>query len=266
MNVARKIVITSGKGGVGKTTICANLGSKLASLNQRVVMLDVDLGLNNLDVVMGIENKVVYDIVDVIEGKCRAKQALIQDRRQPSLYTMPSAHIYTKNKVTGYGVKRVVDQLAESFDYVLIDCPAGIDSGFHRAVFSASEAIVVTTPHIASIRDADKVISILNSYSLNSVNFVINRIRGDLVLNGQMIDVKNIANLLKVKLLGIIPDDDEISTSSSLGASINNRSESYLAFKYLSKNVHMGSSKMFDYTQKYRGFIGNIKRNLRRRV
>lgn len=264
--MARKIVITSGKGGVGKTTICANLGSMLASRGLRVAMLDVDLGLNNLDVVMGIENKVVFDIVDVIEGKCRAKQALIQDRRHPSLFVMPSAHIYTKNKVTGYGVKRVVDQLAQTFDYVLIDCPAGIDSGFHRAVFSASEALVITTPHIASIRDADKVISILNSYDLSSVNFIVNRIRGDLVLNGQMIDVKNIQQLLKVDLVGVIPDDDNISTCSMVGGAVNKKEDSYIAFSALADSLHSGSQQMYDYTYKYRGFIGGFKRSLRKRV
>lgn len=264
--MARKIVITSGKGGVGKTTICANLGIRLASLGLRVAMLDLDIGLNNLDVVMGIENKVVYDIVDVIEGKCRAKQALIQDLRQPSLYTMPSAHIYTENKITGYGVKYVVDQLAESFDYVLIDCPAGIDSGFHRAVFSASEAIVVTTPHIASIRDADKVISILNSYDLSGIRFIVNRIRGDLVLNGQMIDVKNIVALFKVPLLGVIPEDDQISTCSSIGGGVNSKTDSYIAFQNLCNNLHNGTNYILDYTSKYKGFLGSLKRNLKKRI
>jgi septum site-determining protein MinD len=264
--VARKIVITSGKGGVGKTTICANLGLRLANLGLRVVMLDLDIGLNNLDVVMGIENKVVYDIVDVIEGKCRAKQALIQDSRQPSLYTMPSAHIFTQNKITGYGIRFVVEQLSESFDYVLLDCPAGIDSGFHRAVFSASEAIVITTPHIASIRDADKVISILNSYELSNISCIVNRLRGDLVLSGQMIDVNSIVNLLKVKLLGVIPEDDEISTSSSLGVGVERKTESFIAFKNLCSNLHNGTSYMIDYTLKYRGLIGGIKRSLKRKV
>jgi len=264
--MARKIVITSGKGGVGKTTICANLGIRLSSLGLRVVMLDLDIGLNNLDVVMGIENKVVYDIVDVIEGKCRAKQALIQDLRQPNLYTMPSAHIYTQNKITGYGVKYVVDQLSEQFDYVLLDCPAGIDSGFHRAVFSASEAIVITTPHISSIRDADKVISILNSYDLGNISFIINRLRGDLILSGQMIDVNNITNLLKVKLLGVIPEDDEISHSLSLGLGVANKTESFIAFKNLCDNLHNGTNHIVDYTLKYRGLLGSIKRGLKRRV
>jgi septum site-determining protein MinD len=264
--MARKIVITSGKGGVGKTTICANLGIRLASQGLRVVMLDMDIGLNNLDVVMGIENKVVYDIVDVIECKCRAKQALIQDKRQPSLYTMPSAHIYTQNKVTGYGVKFVVDQLSETFDYVLLDCPAGIDSGFHRAVFSASEAIVITTPHISSIRDADKVVSILNSYELTSIKFVINRLRGDLVLNGQMIDVKSITKLLKIKLLGVIPEDDEISTSSSLGLGVSKQTDSHIAFKNLYSNLHNGTINILDYTSKYKGIFGSIKRNLKKRI
>ena len=182
--MARKIVITSGKGGVGKTTICANLGARLASLGFRVCLMDVDIGLNNLDVVMGIEKKVMFDIIDVIEGRCRAKQALVQDHRIQSLYVMPSAHSYSASNVTGDKIKEVIDALDPSFDYILIDCPAGVEAGFHRAVYSANEAIVVVTPHISSVRDADKVLSILAGYDLVHKSIIINRIRGDLVLSG----------------------------------------------------------------------------------
>ena len=260
--MARKIVVTSGKGGVGKTTICANLGVRLAMLNQRVVLLDLDIGLNNLDVVMGVENKVVYDIADVIEGKCRLKQALVQDARCPSLYILPSNKIFTTTKINSYNIKAIVDALADTFDYVIIDCPAGIDSGFHRAIYSASEAIVVCTPHISSIRDADKVLTILNSYNLSSVVFVVNRVRGDLILNGQMIDVDHISNLLKSNLLGVIPDDDSISTNQSTAKLATRGGES---FELLAKNIHFCQSKIFNYKSNYSGIFGALKRKIRQK-
>ena len=190
--MARKIVITSGKGGVGKTTVCANLGVQLANLGFRVALFDADIGLNNLDVVMGIENRVVYDIADVIKGKCRIKQALVQDERYPTLYVMPSAQMENKQILSGEQIKLVVDLVSPNFDYILIDCPAGVDIGFHRAVFSANEALVVVTPHISSVRDADKVLSILSNYKLHSKSLIINRVRGDMLLNGEIISIEKI--------------------------------------------------------------------------
>lgn len=258
--MSRKIVITSGKGGVGKTTICANLGIKLAEMGQKVVMLDVDIGLNNLDVVMGIENKIVYDIADVVEGKCRLKQALVQDIRHPSLYVLPSNKIFTTTKINSFNIKAIVEALGEIFDYVIIDCPAGIDGGFHRAVYSASEAIVVCTPHISSIRDADKVLTILNSYKLNSIGFIVNRVRGDLIINGQMIDVNQICSLLKADLVGVVPDDDSISTSKSMVLKKSNGSE---AFRVLADNVHLAKNNIYDYKSRYKGLFGSLKRKIR---
>ena len=258
--MARKIVVTSGKGGVGKSTICANLGLKLAQMGQKVVMLDVDIGLNNLDVLMGVENKVVYDIADVVEGKCRIKQALIQDLRSPLLYILPSNKIFTTTKITSFNIKAVVDALGDIFDYVIIDCPAGIDSGFHRAVYSASEALVVCTPHISSIRDADKVLTILNNYNLNNIGFVVNRVRGDLIINGQMIDVSQISNLLKANLVGVVPDDDSISTGRSMAIT---KSTGGNAFEILAKNIHYCQNVMFDYKSKYKGLFGSLKRKIR---
>lgn len=263
--MARKIVITSGKGGVGKTTICANLGARLASLGFRVCLIDVDIGLNNLDVVMGIEKRVMFDIIDVIEGRCRAKQALVQDHRIASLYVMPSAHSYSSANVTGEKIKEVIISLDSNFDYILIDCPAGVESGFHRAVFCANEAIIVVTPHISSIRDADKVLSILSGYDLMHKSLVVNRIRGDLVLNGEMLEVDEISRILKVKLLGVIPEDDDISALSTIGG-LASGNVAGRAFTLLCENLHEGTKKIYDYTMKYRGFFGNFRRNLKRKI
>lgn len=263
--MARKIVLTSGKGGVGKTTVCANLGVRLSNLGFRVCLVDVDIGLNNLDVIMGVENKVMFDICDVIRAKCRVKQALIQDSRYPSLYILPSAHTNINGNITGENVKNVIDMLDQSFDYILIDCPAGVDAGFHRAVFSANEALIVVTPHISSIRDADKVLTILSSYNLFSTGLVVNRVRGDLLLSGDMISVEKISELLGVKIVGVIPDDDEVSTLSSLGAfSLN--SAGTRAFSLLAENVHNGTRKVYDCTLKYKGFMGTIRRTIKKRV
>ena len=263
--MARKIVITSGKGGVGKTTICANLGATLAELDFRVCLIDVDIGLNNLDVVMGIEKHVMFDIIDVTEGRCRARQALVQDKRISSLYIMPSAHSYSYSAVSGEKIKKVVDDLDASFDYILIDCPAGVEAGFHRAVFCASEALVVVTPHISSVRDADKVLSILSGYDLVHKKIIVNRIRGDLVLNGEMLEVGEIVKVLKTSLLGVVPEDDDISALSTVGG-LALSSVSGRAFSLLAENLHEGTKKIYDYTMKYRGFFGNLRRNLKRKV
>lgn len=264
--MARKIVLTSGKGGVGKTTICANLGVALARLNKRVVLVDVDIGLNNLDVVTGVENKIVYDIVDVIEGKCRIKQALVQDINFPNLYIMPSAHSYNKAQVTAENVKKVIEGLNDYFDFVLIDCPAGIDEPFKRAVSGADEALVVVTPHLSSLRDADKVLMLLSSYDIKEYSLVVNRVRGDMVLDKEMIDCKKISELLDAKLSGIIPEDDNITTFLSVGRTVNKSCESYEAFNMLARNILGETNKVYDCTEKYRGLFGFFKRALRRKV
>lgn len=265
--MARKIVITSGKGGVGKTTLCANLGLCLAKKGFRVMLLDVDIGLNNLDVISGIENKVVFDVVDIIEGKCRPRQALIQHPDFPSLYILPSAHAYNVGKVDGNSLRAVVNHLSSSFDYILIDCPAGIELGFHRAVFCASEAIIVTTPHISAVRDANKVASILNGYYLTNINLVVNRVRGDLVLSNNMLSAEDLAKSLEIPLLGVIPESDEISTLSSVyGSALVCEKEVGKAFEIIAENLHNGGCKKFDYTEKYKGFFGKIKQNLKRRI
>ncbi|HHW90264.1 MAG TPA: septum site-determining protein MinD [Clostridiales bacterium] len=261
--MARKIVICSGKGGVGKTAVCANLGMSLAKMGLRTVLIDTDIGLNNLDVAMGIENKIVYDIIDVIENRCRVKQALIPDAMYDNLCTLAS-HGQAAKKITGANIKYIVNCLAESFDYILLDCPAGIEVGFHRAVAASDEAIIVTTPHISSIRDADKVVSILNNYMIGSMSLIINRVRGDLILNYEMLDIDNIIELLGIMPLGVVPESDDISAYTSMGARLKSGSEAQKAFDILAHNLHYGTQKMYDCTSKFKGVLGKIKRNLKR--
>lgn len=263
--MARKIVITSGKGGVGKTTICANLGARLASLGFRVAVIDTDLGLNNLDVVLGLENKVAFDLLDVIEGRCRVKQALIQDTRYPLLYVLPSTHLENLFKISDKSIKHIVDSIDYNFDYILLDCPAGIGNGFHRAVYCADEAIVVVTPHISSIRDADKVVSILGNYNLTDKYLVINRARGDLILNGESFSIESIIEKMKIKILGVIPEDDDIPTLSLMGG-ISGSSFCGRAFSLLAENLYNGSKKVYDCTYKYKGFFGSLRRTLKRKI
>ncbi len=263
--MARKIVVTSGKGGVGKSTICANLGVYLSRLGFRVLLMDADIGLNNLDVIMGMDKKVLFDITDVVSGKCRVRQALLQDQNYPSLYLLPSAHTYSSSKITGEHVKNVIDTIDHSFDYILIDCPAGVEAGFHRAVYAATEAIVVVTPHLSSIRDADKVVGLLGEYKIESKGIVINRMRGDLLLSGEMIDIESIVKAMGITLLGVIPEDDAMGKMSADGR-IMTDCESARAFTLLAENVHNGSKKIYDCTYKYRGLIGYMKRNIKKHV
>ena len=190
--MARVIVLTSGKGGVGKTTVTANLGMHLASKNYRVCMIDMDIGLNNLDVVMNMEDRVIYSMIDVIERKCRLKEALVQDDHFPLLYILSSGGLNRNLTIQISQIKEIIYELGQIFDYVLIDCPAGIDAGFKRAVSCADEALIITTPHLSSVRDADKVVTILSSYGISNKRFVINRARGDLIKDKVMIDVYDI--------------------------------------------------------------------------
>ncbi len=261
--MARKIVVTSGKGGVGKTTVCANLGVYLSKLGFRVVMIDVDIGLNNLDVIMGIERHVVFDITDVVSGKCRVRQALIQDPNYPSLYVLPSSHTYSASKISGEHIKNITEIIDHSFDYILIDCPAGVENGFHRAVFPANEALIVVTPHLSSIRDADKVVGLLGEYDIQNKGLVINRMRGDLLLSGEIMNVESIVKAMGIPLLGVIPEDDKVSKMSSDGR-IFTDCESARAFTLMAENIHEGSKKIYDCTYKYRGLFGYFKRNIKK--
>ena len=208
--MGKVIVITSGKGGVGKTTTTANIGTGLAMLGKKVVVVDADIGLRNLDVVMGLENRIVYDIVDVVEKVCRLKQGLIRDKRY-------AAQTKDKSAIKPEQMLELCNELKEEFDYILIDSPAGIELGFQNAVAGADESIVVTTPEISAVRDADRVIGLLEAKGLNSPKLVINRIRPDMVKKGDMMNIEDMIDILAIDLLGVVPDDEAIVVSTNRG-------------------------------------------------
>lgn len=211
------IVITSGKGGVGKTTTTANIGTGLAKLDKKVVLIDTDIGLRNLDVVMGLENRIVYNLVDVIEGNCRYKQALIKDRNHSNLFLLPSAQTKDKTSVTPEQIRKLVAELKEEFDYVILDCPAGIEQGFKNAIAAADRALIVTTPEVSAIRDADRIIGLLEAHNITQIDLIVNRIRMDMVRRGEMMSIEDVVEILAVDLIGAVPDDENIVISTNQG-------------------------------------------------
>ena len=236
---ARVIVITSGKGGVGKTTTTANIGAALADKGHKVLLIDTDIGLRNLDVVMGLENRIVYDLIDVIEGRCRVSQALIKDKRCPNLVLLPAAQIRDKNDVNTDQMKELIYSLKDSFDYILIDCPAGIEQGFKNAIAAADEAIVVTTPEVSATRDADRIIGLLEAAGIKSPRIVVNRLRIDMVKDKNMLSVEDILDILAVKLLGVVPDDETVVISTNKGEPLVYKGDSLAAkaFKNIASRI-----------------------------
>ena len=218
--MAKVITITSGKGGVGKTTSTANLGTALAALGHKVAVVDADIGLRNLDVVMGLENRIVYDLVDVIEGNCRLRQALIKDKHLPELYLLPAAQTKDKDAVTQDEMIELVDQLRDEFEYVLIDCPAGIESGFKNAIAGADEILIVTTPEVSAVRDADRIIGLCEAYGKGQPRLILNRYRPKMVRNGEMMSVDDVLQILAIDLIGIIPEDEDVITSTNKGETL----------------------------------------------
>ena len=211
------IVVTSGKGGVGKTTTTANVGTGLAKLGYSVVLIDTDIGLRNLDVVMGLENRIVYNLVDVVEGKCRIKQALIKDKKYSNLFLLPSAQTRDKTSVSPEQMKKLTDELREEFDYIILDCPAGIEQGFKNAIAGADRAVIVTTPEVSAIRDADRIIGLLEANEIKKMELIINRIRMDMVKRGDMMSQEDVVDILAIDLLGIVPDDENIVIATNQG-------------------------------------------------
>ena len=211
------MVITSGKGGVGKTTTTANIGTGLALLGYSVVLIDTDIGLRNLDVVMGLENRIIYNLVDVVEGNCRMKQALIRDKRCQNLYLLPSAQTRDKSSVNPGQMRKLVEDLREEFDYILLDCPAGIEQGFQNAIAGADRALVVTTPEVSAIRDADRIIGLLEASQMQEIDLIVNRVRMDMVRRGDMMSVADVADILAVNVIGAVPDDEDVVISANQG-------------------------------------------------
>lgn len=215
------IVITSGKGGVGKTTTTANLGTALALQGKKVCLVDTDIGLRNLDLILGLDNRIIYDLVDVIEGRCKVHQALVKDKRvDDKLFLLPAAQTTDKNAVTPEQMKNLIDELKREYDYVLIDCPAGIEQGYRNAIAGADSAIVVTTPEISAVRDADRIIGLLEKEPINPPKLIINRIKKDLISQDDMMDINDITTHLSIDLLGIIVDSEEVISSSNKGEPI----------------------------------------------
>ncbi|WP_294372141.1 septum site-determining protein MinD [uncultured Clostridium sp.] len=233
------IVITSGKGGVGKTTTTANIGTALASLGKKVVVIDGDTGLRNLDVLLGLENRIVYTIIDVIEGRCRLKQGLIKDKRFQNLCLLPTAQTKDKDDISPQEMLKIVNELKEEFDYVLIDSPAGIEQGFENAVIGADKAIVVVNPEITSVRDADRVIGKLDAKGLEDHAVIINRLNYEMTKNGDMLDVSDIIETLSIELLGVVPDDKNITVSTNKGEPIvlDENAVSGKAFKNIARRI-----------------------------
>lgn len=257
--MARKIVVTSGKGGAGKTTVTANLGYRLTKTGARVLMADADFGLNNLDVLVESSGGSPFDLGDVLSGKCRPKQAIVGVEASPNLYLLPPKKTCGES-VGVYDFKKVISELSPNFDFILIDSPAGIGEPFLRAISAADEALVVVNPHIFSLRDADKVIAVLKSYGVEKTDVVVNRMRGDLVLNGSMFSVEEIENALNDSVIGVIPEDDEVLNGIAYS------SRSARAFKRLAESVKDGGGKTIDYLRPYKGFFGSIKRELKSRL
>jgi septum site-determining protein MinD len=215
--MSRTIVVTSGKGGVGKTTSSANLGMSLAKLGRKVVLVDADFGLRNLDLLLGLENRVVYTALEVINRECKLDQALVKDKRQPNLSLLAAPQTRNKTAITAAHMKALVEVLSRYFDYVLVDCPAGIETGFQNAIAGAKEAIIVTTPEISAVRDADRVIGLLEANRIKDIKLIINRLRPAMVKNNDMMSVEDVLEILSVKLIGVIPDDEQVIVSTNRG-------------------------------------------------
>ncbi len=254
------IVITSGKGGVGKTTTSANLGTGLVIEGKKVALVDTDIGLRNLDVVMGLENRIVYDLVDVVEGTCKINQALIKDKRYSGLYLLPAAQTRDKMAVSEEQMKVVIAELREQFDYVIVDCPAGIEHGFKNAIAAADSAIVVTIPEVSAVRDADRIIGLLSAHGITEPKLIINRIRPEMVKRGDMMSIEDTLDILGIPLLGIIPEDENIIRSSNLGEPIvTSGFKAGMAYRNIVKRI-MGQEIPFMNIEDDLGFFNKLKK------
>lgn len=255
------IVITSGKGGVGKTTTSANLGTGLALAGKKIAMIDADIGLRNLDVIMGLENRIVYDLIDVIEGNCRLKQALIRDKRYENLFLLPAAQTKDKDAISPEQMSKLCESLKEEFDYIIIDCPAGIERGFKNAIAGADRAIVVTTPEVSAVRDADRIIGLLESNELSHPMLILNRIRVDMVKKGDMMAMEDVTEILAIDILGIVPDDETIVISANKGepAVTDEKSKAGQAYRNISQRI-LGNQVPLMELDDNSGFLDKVRK------
>lgn len=260
---AKAIVVTSGKGGVGKTTTTANVGMALAKLGEKVAVIDTDVGLRNLDVVMGLEGRVVYDLIDVFEGKCKLKQALVRDKRVETLHLLPASQTRDKSALSIEQMQKTVRLLfeEEGFDRVIIDSPAGIESGFQTAASAADGALVVVNPEVSSVRDADRIIGLLEARQISEVRLIINRMRPEMVKRGDMLEVDDVLEILGVKLIGMVLEDEQVLVSTNLGspASLNGESKAGQAFRDIARRIR-GEDVPFAGSEQSGGLMAMLKR------
>jgi len=258
------VTITSGKGGVGKTTATANIGASLASLGRRVVCIDADIGLRNLDVVMGLENRIVYDLVDIVEGRAKLRQAMIKDKRIPELYLIPAAQTRDKTAVSPGDMIRLGDELRDEFDYVLIDSPAGIERGFRNAIAPADLVLIVTNPEVSSVRDADRIIGLIEAESKGPGKLIVNRIKPEMVKRGDMLDTADILDVLAIELIGVVPEDEDVVVASNQGNPVaqNKESRAGRAFHNIARRLE-GEDVPFETLEAGDGFFGKLSRLMR---
>lgn len=259
---AKVITVTSGKGGVGKTTTVANVAAALAAEGQRVVCIDLDIGLRNLDVVLGLENRIVYDLVHVVEKSCRLRQAMIKDKRVPELYLIPSAQTRDKSAVTPEDMVRVCDELRADFDFVFLDCPAGIEGGFRNALAPADKVLVVTNPEVAAVRDADRIIGLVEADQKGPAQLILNRYRYAMVERGEMLSIEDVLDILAIDLIGVVPEDPDVITAGNMGspASLNKElavGQAYrdIAARLLGRDVPFMSLKPKSWYEKLGSFL-----------
>lgn len=261
----RVIVITSGKGGVGKTTTSANIGTALAKNGASVVLIDTDIGLRNLDLLLGLENRIVYTLVDVVEERCKLKQALVKDKKNPNLCLLAAAQTRDKSAVTAEQLKSICEELQEEYDFILVDCPAGIEQGFQTAVAGASEAIVVTTPEMSAVRDADRIIGLLEAREeIKSYKLLLNRVRPNLIKTNDMMSVEDVVDILSCDLIGIIPEDTGIITSTNKGEPIVNDEKSLAGKAYLNVAKRINDEDVpfldIDEPKGFAAFVAKVKK------
>lgn len=260
--MGRTFVVTAGKGGVGKTTVTANVGASLAKLGKKVVVVDMDIGLRNLDVVMGLENRVVYNIMDIIDGRCKINQALVKDKHLNSLFLLPASQVHTKDDIDIDKVVDIISTIEGSFDYIFLDSPAGIEKGFESAVAPASEALIVATPDVSSVRDADRVIGLIENRGVTDISLIINRYDVNMVGKKKMLDFGSVVEVLGIDLIGIIPEDKAVIDSTNRGeilVSYVNGSPATKAFENIAKRVNGEEIPLMDFAQN-RGLFGIFRR------